>query len=163
MQSRISYVKTKCLYSLRMAVCSVTLQSSNLNPSSIAAVLHNQAGYQPPVSDEKKSMFYAAHFPPPSMLPRSPTPSPVVELPSKSPAPLSREPHVLPTSAGNRMMSSTSASINEPTFDKLPFFKYVKNIGRPYRKRAVELVSISRTFMQAQSLKLTYRDSDLRR
>ncbi|KAF8497904.1 hypothetical protein F5888DRAFT_1906654 [Russula emetica] len=35
-------------------------------------------------------------------------------------------------------------------FDKLSFVKYVKDIGRRYIKQAMKLVSISRTFAQAQ-------------
>jgi hypothetical protein len=35
-------------------------------------------------------------------------------------------------------------------FDTLAFVKYVKNIGAYYRKQAIELVSICRTFVQAQ-------------
>jgi hypothetical protein len=37
-----------------------------------------------------------------------------------------------------------------PNFDKLAFRKYMKNIGRAYQKQAMELVSLSRTFVQAQ-------------
>ncbi|KAH9955998.1 hypothetical protein BC827DRAFT_1234259 [Russula dissimulans] len=36
-----------------------------------------------------------------------------------------------------------------PKFDKLSFLKYMKNIGRAYRKQATELVSMCRTFFQA--------------
>ena len=38
-----------------------------------------------------------------------------------------------------------------PRFDKLSFIKYIRNIGRPYRKRATELVSICRCFVQVQA------------
>jgi hypothetical protein len=35
-------------------------------------------------------------------------------------------------------------------FDKLSFVRYMKNVGRAYRKQSMELVSICRTFSQAQ-------------
>jgi hypothetical protein len=35
--------------------------------------------------------------------------------------------------------------------DKYALIKYMKNIGRAYRKQAKELASISRLFVQAQS------------
>ncbi|KAI9507837.1 hypothetical protein F5148DRAFT_63791 [Russula earlei] len=44
----------------------------------------------------------------------------------------------------------TAPTINPPNFDKLAFRKYMKNIGRAYRKQAVELVSLCRTFVAAQ-------------
>jgi hypothetical protein len=37
-----------------------------------------------------------------------------------------------------------------PPFDRLSFVKYVKNIGRDYRQQAIKLVSVCRTFAQAQ-------------
>jgi hypothetical protein len=40
-----------------------------------AAILRDQAGNGPPVSDEKKTIFYAAHSPSSSMLRRSSTPA----------------------------------------------------------------------------------------
>jgi len=43
-----------------------------------------------------------------------------------------------------------SVSAKSPAFDKLSFVKYVKDIGKQYRKQAMKLVSISRTFAQAQ-------------
>ena len=49
-------------------------------------------------------------------------------------------------------MPPTPAPVKLPTFDRVSFLKYVKNIGRPYRKRAVELISISRAFFVAQDL-----------
>ena len=74
MQWRISCVKIKCLYSLRMAVCLVTLQGmQELNTISTAAILLDQAGNEAPVSDEK---IYAAHSPSPSISRRSSTLSP---------------------------------------------------------------------------------------
>ncbi|KAN0105755.1 hypothetical protein V8E52_010714 [Russula decolorans] len=45
---------------------------------------------------------------------------------------------------------SSSAPATRPDFDNLSFRKSVKYIGRSYRKRAMELVSICRTFVQAQ-------------
>ena len=50
-------------------------------------------------------------------------------------------------------MSPASAAKTQgqsPHFDKISFIKYMKNIGKAYRKQATELVSISRTFVQAQ-------------
>lgn len=35
-------------------------------------------------------------------------------------------------------------------FDKLSFAKYVKDIGRDYREQAIKLVSLCRSFAQAQ-------------
>ena len=46
--------------------------------------------------------------------------------------------------------STAKAQGQSPPFDKISFIKYMKNIGRAYRKQATELVSISRTFVQAQ-------------
>ena len=55
---------------------------------------------EPPISDEKREIFYPAHFPSPSMLLRSSsTPSPAVAQSPRSPAPLSPEPALLPSSA----------------------------------------------------------------
>ena len=52
------------------------------------------------------------------------------------------------------MHASQPTSISVPDkstpFDKLAFVKYMKDIGGQYRKQAVELVSISRRFVQAQ-------------
>ena len=42
----------------------------------------------------------------------------------------------------------TTAS--HPKFDKFSFVRYMKDIGRAYRKQATELVSICRLFAQAQ-------------
>ncbi len=39
---------------------------------------------------------------------------------------------------------------SEPRFDKLSFVRYMKNIGREYREQAIKLVTICRTFVQAQ-------------
>ena len=50
-------------------------------------------------------------------------------------------------------MPSSPAATNKgqlSNFDKLSFVRYMKNIGRAYRKQAVELVSLCRTFVQAQ-------------
>ncbi|KAI0300015.1 hypothetical protein B0F90DRAFT_571146 [Multifurca ochricompacta] len=44
----------------------------------------------------------------------------------------------------------TSAPKNPPKFDRLGFVKYMKNIGRAYRKQAMELISICRLFVQAE-------------
>ncbi|KAH9173176.1 hypothetical protein EDB89DRAFT_743725 [Lactarius sanguifluus] len=46
-------------------------------------------------------------------------------------------------------------------FDKLSFAKYMKNIGRAYRKQAMELVSICRTFVQAGERSVS-QDADLK-
>ncbi|KAH8993689.1 hypothetical protein EDB92DRAFT_1944383 [Lactarius akahatsu] len=46
-------------------------------------------------------------------------------------------------------------------FDKLSFAKYMKNIGRAYRKQAMELVSICRTFIQAGERSVS-QDADLK-
>ncbi len=48
--------------------------------------------------------------------------------------------------------------MSSPTTDKYALLKYLKNIGRAYRKQAKELVTISRLFVQAQ--KQTF-DSDV--
>ncbi|KAI0287771.1 hypothetical protein BC826DRAFT_738940 [Russula brevipes] len=45
---------------------------------------------------------------------------------------------------------SDSASLKSPKLDIRAFVKYMKNIGRAYRKQATELVSICRTFVTAQ-------------
>ena len=45
---------------------------------------------------------------------------------------------------------SSSSTIKLKT-DRYAFIKYMKNIGRAYRKQAKELVSISRLFVQAQN------------
>jgi hypothetical protein len=47
-------------------------------------------------------------------------------------------------------MHATHATPIDSPFDKLSFVKYVKDIGREYRQQAVKLVSICRTFAQAQ-------------
>jgi len=39
-----------------------------------------------------------------------------------------------------------------PPYDKLSFTKYMKKIGRAYRKQATELISLCRTFSQAREL-----------
>ena len=46
--------------------------------------------------------------------------------------------------------------------DKLSFAKYMKNIGRAYRKQAMELVSTCRTFVQAGDRSIS-QDADLRK
>ena len=43
-----------------------------------------------------------------------------------------------------------SVSAKSPSFDKLAFLKYVKDNGRAYRERSIELISICRTFSQAK-------------
>ena len=56
----------------------------------------------------------------------------------------------------------TNSSAKPKIFDGLSFVKYMKNTGRSYKKRAMELVSISRRFAQVQDQ--TFReDCDLRR
>jgi hypothetical protein len=66
-----------------MAVCLVTLQrKQELNTGSTAAILRDQAGNEPPVSDEVNAIFYAAHSSSPSILRRSSTPSLAVEVSS---------------------------------------------------------------------------------
>jgi hypothetical protein len=48
-------------------------------------------------------------------------------------------------------LSHPIPTMGQPTnFDKLSFVKYMKNIGRAYRKQATELVFLCRTFVQAQ-------------
>ncbi|KAF8266956.1 hypothetical protein EI94DRAFT_1701389 [Lactarius quietus] len=49
-----------------------------------------------------------------------------------------------------------------PNLDKLAFTKYMKNIGRAYRKQAMELISICRTFVQAGERSIS-QDADLRK
>ena len=56
----------------------------------------------------------------------------------------------------------TGVPAKSPAFDKLSFVKYVKDIGRQYRKQAMKLVSICRTFAQAQLQTLSSYD-ELRR
>jgi hypothetical protein len=46
--------------------------------------------------------------------------------------------------------------------DKLAFVKYMKNIGRAYRKQAMELVSTCRTLVQAGERSIS-QDADLRK
>lgn len=151
MQLRISYVKRKYLYSLRMVVCLVTLQRrQELITDSTAAILRDQAGNDPPVSNEKKTIFYTD--PSPSTLPRMFTPSSAVELSPRLPAPLSTEYPILHTPAGNAaptrpvpyhiLDSNQSNQMSSPSVTKTN--KYA------YRKQAIELVSISRLFLQTQ-------------
>ncbi|KAH9995276.1 hypothetical protein BJV77DRAFT_238691 [Russula vinacea] len=45
---------------------------------------------------------------------------------------------------------TVNTSARSSGFDKYSFIKYMKNIGRVYRKQATELVSICRSFVQAQ-------------
>jgi hypothetical protein len=50
------------------------------------------------------------------------------------------------------------------SFDPHSFLKYVKTFGRPYLKRALELISISRTLAQAQNQEQGFgAHDDLRR
>ena len=51
---------------------------------------------------------------------------------------------------GTTASLSPSGPVKPGLFDKRAFLKYVRDIGRPYRKRAVELVKICRTFVEAQ-------------
>lgn len=55
-----------------------------------------------------------------------------------------------------------STPAKSPAFDGLSFVKYMKNIGRQYKKQAMELVSICRLFAQAQDQTSRSYD-DLRR
>jgi hypothetical protein len=57
---------------------------------------------------------------------------------------------------------STAFTVNAQSsgFDKRSFVKYMKNIGGAYRKQATELVSICRTFVQAQD-QIFNPDADL--
>jgi len=48
------------------------------------------------------------------------------------------------------------------SFDKFSFIKYMKNIGRAYRKQAMELVSVCRLFVQVQK-QTPASDATLRR
>ena len=36
-----------------------------------------------------------------------------------------------------------------PGFDKFSFVRYMKNVGRAYRRQATELIDVCRTFVQA--------------
>ena len=49
------------------------------------------------------------------------------------------------------MSSSPNGSAKDlhPKFDKFAFVRYMKNVGRAYRTRATELISICRIFVQA--------------
>ena len=141
-------MKKKWIYSLRMVVCLVALQRmQELNTYSTAAILCDQAGYEPPVFDVKKAIFYTAHPPSPSTLRRSSTPSPAVDLSPRSLPPLSPGPPILPTPAGKAAHTGPAVPYS---FDKLSFVKYVKNIGRDYREQAIKLVYFCRIFAQAQ-------------
>jgi hypothetical protein len=51
---------------------------------------------------------------------------------------------------------------NPSSFDKTSFIKYIKNIGRAYRKQAMELVSACRLFVQVQK-QTPASDATLRR
>ncbi|KAI9448755.1 hypothetical protein BJY52DRAFT_1216206 [Lactarius psammicola] len=61
-------------------------------------------------------------------------------------------------------MSSPKAFLKDQSsnFDKLSFAKYMKDIGRAYRKQAMELVSICRTFVQVGERSIS-QDAHLRR
>ena len=70
-----------------------------------------------------------------------------------TPLPLTSDQHTLvpeymgltlPTPAGK----AAPTGLARP-FDKLPFVKYAKDIGREYRKQAMKSISIGRTFLQA--------------
>jgi len=43
-----------------------------------------------------------------------------------------------------------SAKDLRPNFDKFSFIRYMKNVGRAYRKQATELVFICRAFIQVE-------------
>jgi hypothetical protein len=48
-------------------------------------------------------------------------------------------------------MAPSTKSHGQPSrLDTLSFAKYMKNVGRAYRKQAMELISICRLFVQAQ-------------
>ncbi|KAI0251685.1 hypothetical protein BJV78DRAFT_417870 [Lactifluus subvellereus] len=75
---------------------------------------------------------------------------------------LNSHPRLLFCSALSNLMPPSLAvgSLGKPSrFDRLGFVKYMKNIGRVYRKQAMELVSICRLFVQAE--KQTF-DSDMK-
>jgi hypothetical protein len=95
-------------------------------------------GNEPPVSDEKKEIYYAAH----SSSQSTPPASPGIKLLPRSPGPL--VPPILPTPAGN------AALVASPAFDKLAFVKYVKDVGREYRREAMTSISLCQTFIKAQ-------------
>ncbi|KAI9439129.1 hypothetical protein H4582DRAFT_118549 [Lactarius indigo] len=59
-------------------------------------------------------------------------------------------------------MSPPEAFPKSKVFDKLSFAKYMKNIGRAYRKQAMELISTCRTFVQAGEGSAS-QDADLKR
>ena len=62
------------------------------------------------------------------------------------------------------LMSSPSAvpKNQSPKFDALSFAMYMKNTGRAYRKRSMELISICRSFVQAGEQSVS-QDADLRK
>ena len=139
-----------------------TSKNAGLNTGSTAAILRNQVGNDPPVTDEKKA---TANFPSPSPLRRSFTPSPGVTQSPKSQAPLSHpEPPILQTPAGNtaptgptqrgynsERRAGTKLNRMYRPIDKHAFIKYMKNTGRAYRKQAKELVSISLLLVRSQN------------
>ncbi|KAH9955997.1 hypothetical protein BC827DRAFT_819595 [Russula dissimulans] len=53
-------------------------------------------------------------------------------------------------SSFNLMPPTGNTPGNSPNFDKLAFRKYTRNIGRAYQAQAMELISLSWTFLQAQ-------------
>ena len=59
-------------------------------------------------------------------------------------------------------MSSPETVPKNQKIDKLSFVKYMKNVGRAYRKQAMELVSICRIFVQVGGLHVC-QDGDLRK
>jgi hypothetical protein len=134
--------------------CTVTLQrKQKLSTRSTAAILRNQAGNDPPVSDEEKAVLYAAHAPYPSTLRRSSTPSPAVELSPRPPAPLFPEPPILPTPEGNAAPTGPVLyHILDPNeSNQMSCPPTTRTNKYAYRKRALELVTISRLFVQAQN------------
>jgi hypothetical protein len=58
--------------------------------------------------------------------------------------------------------TNAKPSTKQNVFDKLGFVKHMKNTGRSYKKQAMELISISRLFAQAQE-QTSCSDDDLRR
>lgn len=60
------------------------------------------------------------------------------------------------------MSSPKAVPKSQTNLDKLSFAKYMKNIGRAYRKQAMELVSACRTFVQAGDRSIS-QDADLRK
>ncbi|KAF8495896.1 hypothetical protein F5888DRAFT_507428 [Russula emetica] len=108
-----------------------------------AAVLCNPADDRSPVTDDDKvATFYAA---------------------TKFSKGESVPPYSKPATPSHRTLPiHSSAPPSNVSFDKISFIKYTKEIGREYRKQAIELISICRTFAQEQKQGSPYDDSELR-